>query len=86
MARGKYIEQVFPIQCCGRDTAQKDVFLEPVTVRVCVSQSKGNEKNISLSVECPHNTGGHGQRCKASHPGIDKVGEGVGCIYRLDIP
>lgn len=41
---------------------------------------------ISSHVKCPYNTGGHGQRCKASHPEVDKVGDGVLCPYALDIP
>ena len=86
MAKDTYLEMAFPIQCHGRDASRKEVLLEPVAVKVRVSQHHGDEKNISLDVECPHNTGGHGQRCKASHPNTDKVGEGVGCPYSVDIP
>ena len=87
MAKDAYLEMVFPIQCRGRDRAKKEVLSEPVAVKVKVSQSIGDEKNISIDVECPYNTGGHGQRCKALHPKVDKVGKkGVGCPYGLDIP
>lgn len=40
---------------------------------------------ISSIVKCKYNTGGHGQRCKASHPDTDKVGEGIICPYSFDI-
>lgn len=86
MAKDKYIEQVFPIQCLGRNWLGRTVLSEPVAVKVHVIQSCGDEENISLNVECLYNTGGHGQRCKASHPELDKVGDGAGCPYSIDIP
>jgi len=86
VAKDRSIIKVFPIRCLGRDASGNEVLSESVVVRVEVSQAKGDEKNISLSVQCPHNTGGHGQRCKASHPNTDKVGKGVGCPYSVDIP
>lgn len=86
MAKNTYLEMVFPIQCLGRNGSRKAVLSEPVAVKVHITQSCGDEENISLDVECPYNTGGHGQRCKASHPDTDKVGKGVGCPYSVDIP
>ena len=86
MAKDAYLEKVFPIKCCGRDVSGEAVFVEPIAVKVRVSQAHGDERNISLFVECPHNTGGHGQRCKASHPETDKADEGVACAYSIDIP
>jgi hypothetical protein len=87
MAKDRYIEQIFPIKCCGRDARTREVLSEPVSVKVRVTQSSGDEKNISLLVECPYRTGGHGQQCKASYPpGVDKVGKGVMCPYRVEIP
>lgn len=86
MAKNAYLEKVFPIKCRGRNALGEEVLPKPVSAKVKVYQSPGDEKNISLSVDCVHNTGGHGQRCKASHPGKDKVGEGVGCPYSADIP
>lgn len=85
MAKGKYIEQIFSVSCSGRDARGNEVLQIPVAVSVRVGQSAG-EKNIRVSVECLFNTGGHGQRCRASHPKVDKVGSGVGCPYVLDIP
>lgn len=87
MATNRYIEVIFPIQCLGRTETGGAALVESVTVEVKACQSPGDEKNISLQVECIHNTGSHSQRCKASHPpGVDKVGDGVNCPYSLDIP
>lgn len=86
MAKDAFLSMTFPIQCLGRNASRKKVLSEPVAVKVWVHQSLGDEKNISLSVECPYNTGGHNDRCKASHPNVDKVGKGVGCPYCVDIP
>lgn len=86
MAKYAYLEMVFPIQCRGYDKAREEVLQKPVSAKVKVYQPPGDEKNISLSVDCVHNTGGHGQRCKASHLDKDKVGKGVGCPYSVDIP
>lgn len=79
-----YIEQVFPIRCRGRNKEGSVVLKIPEKVKVLVS-SLGDDA-IQCSVDCRFNTGGHGQRCKASHPDINKVGDGVGCPYRLLIP
>ncbi len=82
----QYQVQTYNIQCRGRDSAGKEVLQNPVDVSVKISKSP-DSNDISSMVECPHNTGGHGQRCKASHPpGVDKVGEGVGCPYSFDVP
>jgi len=82
MSKSKEI--TFEIKCPGRKAPGIPALEKPVDVKVTFRQS-GN--SIHGNVECPHNTGGHGQRCKASHPpGIDKVGEGVECPYSLDIP
>jgi len=37
-------------------------------------------------VNCIHNTGGHGDRCKASHPDKDKFGKRIWCPYSFDFP
>lgn len=79
-----YLEQSFPIKCKGRNSKMEECLTEAVKVTVKVSRSCGNF--ISISPKCIYNTGGHGQRCKASHPKVDKVGEGVVCPYSLDIP
>ena len=86
MALDKYVEQEFPIICRGRDSKGKKVLETPVHVRVIISQFYGCVETISSTVDCIHNTGGHGQGCKASHPNIDKVDEDVGCPYSFDIP
>ena len=81
----KYLEQIFPVRCKGRDSQGREVLDAAVDVRVNVHQSPDSDAILSI-VECPYNTGGHGQRCKASHPKVDKVGEGAGCPYSFCIP
>ena len=85
MTIDNYVTQTYPVECKGRNKTGDEVLATPVSVKVEVYKSRGS--NLILSdVECPYNTGGHGQRCKASHPEVDKVGEGVGCPYSFDIP
>jgi hypothetical protein len=74
---------IFQIRCRGRKAPGVEVLKRPVNVKLEVRQ-RGD--GVLLSVRCKHNTGSHGQRCKASHPNVDKVGEGVLCPYSLDIP
>ena len=81
------ISQDFPVQCKGRDENGNEVLKNPIGVIVKVYQSPDVHTGFSSQVMCPHITGGHGQRCKASHPkGVDKVGDGVNCPYAFDIP
>ena len=79
-----YEAKTFSLQCRGRNEVREEVLKEPVAVELTVSCR--DARTISLSVKCPHNTGGHGQRCKASHPAIDKVGDGIQCPYAVDLP
>ncbi|MBS3107835.1 hypothetical protein J4468_02860 [Candidatus Woesearchaeota archaeon] len=85
MAIDEYVTQTYPIECKGRNEVGDEVLDTPVSVKVKIDKSMGSNM-ISSNVECPYNTGGHGQRCKASHPQVDKVGKGVGCPYSFDIP
>jgi hypothetical protein len=81
-----YVEQNFPIKCGGRNKKGSEVLTEPIEVSIKVYKSP-NSNDLSSIIDCPYNTGGHGQRCKASHPkGVDKIGEGVICPYSFDIP
>jgi len=80
-----FVEQDFPIECKGRDGKGKEVLPKPVNVTVHIYKSPGSS-SITTQVNCPYNTGSHGQRCKASHPDKDKVGDGVICPYSFDIP
>ena len=79
------INATFRIECKGRNVKRQEVLKEPVNVRVEV-WGRSNSDTIEINVHCPHNTEGHGQRCKASHPGRDKVGKGIHCAYSLDLP
>lgn len=79
------VTQIYPVRCKGRDANGNEALTE--AVGACVQITKSAESNmLSSTVNCRYNTGGHGQRCKASHPEVDKVGEGVGCPYSFDIP
>ena len=81
----KYVTQKYPIECKGRNLLRKDVLSEPVRVLVEIFKSP-DSNTISSNVECPYNIGGHGDRCKASHPEVDKKEVGVSCPYSFDIP
>ncbi len=85
MAIDEYVTQTYPIGCKGRNEVGDEVLDTPVSVNIEIHKGPGSNM-ISSNVECPYNTGGHGQRCKASHPQVDKIGEGVGCPYSFDIP
>ena len=74
---------VLLIKCRGRNAFHQKVLKTPVKVTIRISS---DEKNISFQVICPHNTGSHGQQCKASHPEVDKIGDGIGCPYAVDLP
>lgn len=85
MAIQNYVEQIFPVECMGRDSNGNEVLAIPERVKVLIAKSPCSN-TISSTVECPYNTGAHGQRCRASHPGQDKVLNGVICPYSFDIP
>lgn len=85
MTIDKYVTQNYSIKCKGRDRFGNEILGTPVDVTVKIHKSPGSNTLSSL-VDCIYNTGGHGQRCKASHPDVDKVDEGVGCPYSFDIP
>ncbi|MFC1640985.1 hypothetical protein ACFL2D_02975 [Patescibacteria group bacterium] len=70
--------------CGGRNERGQSALQEQITVTLRVSLF--GTSMISLDVDCPHNTGGHGERCKASHPEQDKVGSGITCPYTIDLP
>ena len=75
---------IFPIQCWGRNADGDPVLNKPVDVELQVFKS--SDDTLTVNVKCPYNTGGHGQRCKASHPKVDKLGDGVLCPYSVDLP
>lgn len=81
----KYVTQKYPIECRGRNLLRKEVLPEPVLVLVEIFKFSGSN-HLSSIVECPYNTGGHGDRCKASHPEVDKKEVGISCPYSFDIP
>jgi hypothetical protein len=70
---------IFDINCRGRDDEGKEVLSTAIPARIIVSQ-RPKSNFISINVDCPFNTGSHGQRCKASRS--DKVN----CPYSRDLP
>lgn len=85
MALDSYVQQSYPIACKGRNKKGGEVLMVPVEVDVKIHKSPGSDVIIS-HVDCPYNVGGHGQRCRASHPEVDTVEEEVRCPYSFDIP
>jgi hypothetical protein len=77
------MSETFIIPCKGRMPNRKDALNEPVEAKITVCQFG---IAIIMNVKCPYNTGDQGQRCKASHPEVDKLGEGVICPYSIDLP
>lgn len=88
MSEEKYIEAIFPIKCCGRDRFRQEVLSKDraIDVLVRVYQHHGINTSFSSMVTCPHIAGSHSHRCTASHPGEDKVGNGVICPFAFDLP
>ena len=86
MAIDKYVTQTYPIECKGRNRFGAEVLDNPMNVEIEIHKSAGSNMISSNVNKCAYNTGRHGQRCKASHPAIDKIAEGVRCPYSFDIP
>jgi len=53
-----YVEQIFPIQCRGRDEQGKEVLKEPIDVKVKIYKSPGISMICSDVLSCQYNTGG----------------------------
>lgn len=81
-----YIERIVKVACRGRTLVGEPVLDKPVEVSVRLYRSPDTSECCCDVSGCPHNTGGHGQRCKASHPWTDKVGDGVLCPFAFDYP
>jgi hypothetical protein len=81
----KYIERKVKVACRGRTMMGEPVLDKPIEVEVTLFRSPGSNM-CCCNVECPNNTGGHGQRCKASHPWTEKKGEGVLCPFAFGYP
>jgi len=77
----KYVKQVYPVRCLGRNKFGEDILASSVDVLVNITKAPGSSM-ISSDVECKYNVGAHGERCNA-----DKVfGGKVTCPYSFDIP
>lgn len=77
---------VVPFMCSGRNHLRETVLTTPVSAKVAINLRNDESLTISFNVDCPFNTGGHSQRCKAAHPDQDKFGVEIFCPYTLDIP
>jgi len=86
MSINKLIVQKFPITCRGRDMEGNKVLDTPAKFELKIYQGASETTITSDVSDCEYNTGGHGQRCKASHPNVDKIGKGILCPYSFDIP
>lgn len=73
------------VKCHGRTLIGEPALIESVEATVMLGRA-ADSGLCSCNVACPYNTGGHGQRCKASHPWTDKDGEGVACPFSFDYP
>ncbi len=67
------------------DSEGNEILSTPERCELEIYQSPDSEMISSHILDCKYNTGGHGDRCKASHPEVDKIGNGVGCPYSFDI-
>ncbi|MDD5738395.1 MAG: hypothetical protein PHY72_00495 [Candidatus Pacebacteria bacterium] len=75
------------IFCKGRGSDGQEVLENSIRVVVQVSHPYASKPgDVLVEVNCRFNTGSHKQRCKASHPDLDKVGDGVLCPYSFDFP
>jgi hypothetical protein len=63
--------------CRGTTADGKPCFKKPIVVKLYASFFHCGW-DVSVQ-DCPYLTGGHGQRCTASHPGHEKPGDGVAC-------
>lgn len=64
------------VNCRGVDANGKPCFKTYIVVKVTLTVY---HCGWGASVDCPFNTGSHGQRCRASHPGRERLGKGVPC-------
>lgn len=76
---------IFPIECRGRNAAQKEVLKVSVQAKVRV-QCINDKKSILIGVKCAHIFGVKGEWCKASFVGKEKIAKGIRCPYTLDMP
>lgn len=74
------------IQCGGRDKNGNPVLDQPLDVRVILAKRPGSNSIAAGPKFCTHNTGGHGERCRASHPDKDWIGDVILCPYSFDFP
>ena len=86
MAMDTPVEGRARFECFGVDAEGKNVLSSPEAVAVDFVQREGNTTSFTGNVRCSYIAGGHGQRCRASHPDSAKVGDGVSCPFTFDYP
>jgi hypothetical protein len=67
------------VVCYGRGEYGEAVLEEPVEVSVTLAKRPGGSA-VSCDTDCPHASGGHGQRCRAA------VHRDAPCPYSFDYP
>lgn len=68
------METIMKVICYGRDMNGNVALLTPVRAKVEVGEVSDVGMSV-MRVTCPHNHGGHGERCNASQ------GLCVRCVY-----
>ena len=77
---------LFTILCRGRDHRGKPALTAPVRVTIFVRVLENGSTMTIDPGDCPHSTGAHGHRCKASHPETDStIIDGILCPYAVDL-
>ena len=74
------------IRCGGRGPTGVEVFSPQIDVTIEVSKKRGIDYVNVQPKNCCHSVDDHAQRCKASHPDQDRVGDGVLCPFSFDYP
>lgn len=79
-------EKRVQLTCKGRGFDGEEILPEGVLVTIRLNKRPDSEFIFVGPENCPYNTGGHGQRCKAAHPEEDKVSKGAFCAFSFDYP
>ncbi|GEM_PF-6427907 len=75
------------VNCKGRDMYGNEVLAEAIPVTIVLRHQAISGANIVAEAKnCPHNTGGYGQRCMASDPEEDRFGRSVKCPFSFKYP
>jgi hypothetical protein len=80
------VTKTLKFKCSGNGPDGISVLDQPLDVEIELTGRRG-ERSISVRPKgCPHNTGGHGHRCKASQLEQHGVRDKVLCPLAFDYP